>query len=91
MYTCICTGQRPLAGGAGQDQEREGMTLSSSSASARRSASTTRRRILPLDAGLPHSHHDDHLIIAQGGLHPQEVPFSPRTVIKETGTIRIPS
>ena len=80
MYTYTCTGHHPLAGGAGQDQEREGMTLSPPPpllVSGDQSV-LQGEGLVPLDAGLAHGRHDDHLIIAQGGLRLVGGPALPR-------------
>ena len=79
MYTCTCTGHHPLAGGAGQDQEREEMTLSPPPLLVSGDQSVPQGEgLVLLDAGLAHGCHDDHLIIAQGGLHLVGGPGLPR-------------
>ena len=78
MYTCTCTGHHPLAGGAGQDQEREGMTLSPPPLLVSGDQSVLQGEgLVLLDAGPAHGLHGDHLI-AQGGLRPVGGPGLPR-------------
>ena len=77
MYTCTCTGHHPLAGGAGQDQEREEMTLSPPPLLVSGDQSVLQGEgLVPLDVGLAHGRHSDHLI-AQGGLRPVGGPGLP--------------
>ena len=78
MYTCTCTGHLHLAGGAGQDQEREEMTLSPPPLLVSGDQSVLQGEgLVPLDAGLAHGRHGDHLI-AQGRLRLVGGPDLPR-------------